>query len=89
MFREIVEIRVNRSINATTEDIYRVKLANSEEQPIDLVQARMGIGVNYFYLNKHKEAVMLELAIPLYKSDYIRSTNFDGVYDELLNLPRF
>ena len=89
MRREIIAIRVNTSVNATTENIYRILLANQEEQPINLVKARLEAGVSYFYLNQRNEAISLEMSCPIYKEHSIRSNNYDGVYDSIMDLPRF
>lgn len=89
MRREIIAIRVNTSVNATTENIYRVLLANNEEQPINLVKARIEAGVSYFYLNQNKESINLEISCPIYKEHSIRSNNYDGVRDTLMDLPHF
>ena len=87
--REIKAIRVNTSINATTENIYRVLLANDEEQSINLVKARIEAGVSYFYINQRNEAINLEMSCPIYKEHSIRSNNYDGVYDSIMDLPHF
>lgn len=89
IYREIVKIRVNKSANATTENIYRVKLTNNEEQPISVVKARMGAGVSYYYRNKENNIVNLTMTYPIYKQPFLCSVKFEGEHDPLLDLPHF
>lgn len=89
MIQQITHIRVNNSDKTSTESILEVKLASGETRPIKTVIQYLSMGKKYFYFASQAEATFIEAVYPIYKGAYIRSCDYDGVYDNLMTLPHF
>lgn len=89
MIKQITHIRVKNSDWLNTESILEVKLASAETRPIKTVIQLLDIGKKYYYLSSENSMIYIEAVFPIYKGAYIRSCDYDGVYDNLMNLPHF
>ncbi|MBP1040355.1 hypothetical protein I6N95_04940 [Vagococcus sp. BWB3-3] len=89
MIQHVTHIRIRNTEKQGTESIIEVLLALGETRPIKTMIEYLGIGGQYYYFNSTSDVTYIESVHPLYKDSYIRSCNYDGVYDNLMSLPHF
>ena len=89
MIQQITHIRIKNAEKHDSESILEVLLTSGETRPVKTMIDYLDIGGKYYFFNSRGNVIYLEAVHPLYKDSYIRSSNYDGVYDELMALPRF
>lgn len=89
MIQQITHIRIKNAEKFETESIIDVLLASGEMRSITTLINYLSIGEKYYYFSSSQRVTYVEAVHPLYKNAYIRSSDFDGVWDNLMNLPRF
>ncbi|WP_314066195.1 DUF3892 domain-containing protein [uncultured Vagococcus sp.] len=89
LIEQITHIRIKNSESFGSENIIEVLLASGEKRSIKTIISYLSLGEKHYYVNVQQQIVYVEAVHPLYKSSYIRSCDFAGVIDNLMNLPRF
>lgn len=89
MIQLVTHIRIRNTESQGTESIIEVLLSTGETRPIKTMIEYLEIGGQYYYFDSAGRVTYIESVHPLYKGAYIRSCNYDGVYDNLMSLPHF